>query len=457
MSDEVDYTPVTPPGAEQPAQTISTVDSDALLNELPKGSPERKAVFGESEPDTPLSIEEAAARLRERRTKDADLVRYSDEARPRTDKQAAQDLTLTKRAQRAANISRDFPGVGSPVEQAIEIERGGRIHAYPLGDEKVPPLSHGDTVEQATERLTKMREQRINEIQQIMAQQLPPEALAEATPPVEAQQQPQQPEPQPPPVVDPIESERVRVRAEAEALSQMRNMSAQENRLIFQAQQLDTLLTQKYGQRVAQAGGFDNFAKADPAAASEILQAKSSYDALTGQAQSYGQLRQANEQMLQHSREAEQVRVNVAERAKADAEFEKFVNQADPQWQDASYRANLQKMALTLIEEIAPGSSEAIRRGQVFVTAAQQRGLYDIARARLGDERIKQSMETGRQKAMDNLPKVMRPGNGETRAEAAAHDFGAQLNALPGMSPTDAAKAGAKLLAARRSATRHAR
>jgi hypothetical protein len=58
---------------------------------------------------------------------------------------------------------------------------------------------------------------------------------------------------------------------------------------------------------------------------------------------------------------------------------------------------------------------------------------------------------------MDNLPKVMRPGNGETRAEAAAHDFGAQLNALPGMSPTDAAKAGAKLLAARRSATRHAR
>ena len=37
-------------------------------------------------------------------------------------------------------------------------------------------------------------------------------------------------------------------------------------------------------------------------------------------------------------------------------------------------------------------------------------------------------METGRQKAMDNLPKVMRPGNGETRAEAAAHDLGARLN-----------------------------
>ena len=59
-----------------------------------------------------------------------------------------------------------------------------------------------------------MREQRINEIQQILAQQLPPEALAEAAPP-EQQQQPQQPEPQspePPPPVDPIEQERLRVR-----------------------------------------------------------------------------------------------------------------------------------------------------------------------------------------------------------------------------------------------------
>jgi hypothetical protein len=109
MSDEVDYTPVTPPGSEQPAQTISTVDSDALLDELPKGSPERKAVFGESEPDTPLSIEEAAARLRERRTKDADLVRYSDEARPRTDKQAAQDLTLTKRRSTCRQYQPGFP------------------------------------------------------------------------------------------------------------------------------------------------------------------------------------------------------------------------------------------------------------------------------------------------------------------------------------------------------------
>ena len=81
MSD-TDFEPVTPPGTEHPAQNIPVLNSDELLDTLPKGSPERKAVFGESEPDTPLSIEEAAARLRERRTKDADLVRYSDEARP---------------------------------------------------------------------------------------------------------------------------------------------------------------------------------------------------------------------------------------------------------------------------------------------------------------------------------------------------------------------------------------
>jgi hypothetical protein len=43
----------------------------------------------------------------------------------------------------------------------------------------------------------------------------------------------------------------------------MRNMSAQENRLIFQAQQLDTLLTQKYGAKVQQAGGLEALGKAD--------------------------------------------------------------------------------------------------------------------------------------------------------------------------------------------------
>ena len=91
----VDSTNQSPHLARNSLRKLSPIfDSDALLDTLPKGSPERKAVFGESEPDTPLSIEEAAARLRERRTKDADLVRYSDEARPRTDKQAAQDLDI---------------------------------------------------------------------------------------------------------------------------------------------------------------------------------------------------------------------------------------------------------------------------------------------------------------------------------------------------------------------------
>ena len=96
-------------------------------------------IFGEGEQDEPLSIEQAALRLRERRAKDADLVRYSDEARPRTDKAAAADFTVTKRTQRAANIATDFPGVGDPIAQAIEIERGGRIHAYPLSEMKKRP------------------------------------------------------------------------------------------------------------------------------------------------------------------------------------------------------------------------------------------------------------------------------------------------------------------------------
>jgi hypothetical protein len=451
MSDEVDYTPVTPPGAEQPAQTISTVDSDALLNELPKGSPERKAVFGESEPDTPLSIEEAAARLRERRTKDADLVRYSDEARPRSDKQAAADLTFTKRSQRSANIAADFPGVGDPIAQAIEIERGGRIHAYPLSaDEKSDPLAHGDTIEQATSRLTQMREDRIREIQQIMAQQLPPEAPAEAAAPSAEQQQsePQSPEPPPP---DLIEQERARVRQEAEALASMRNMSAQEIQLGFKAAELDRLATQQWGARIAQAGGLENLAKQDPQAARQVMEAKAAYDQLVAQSLNYQQMRQANEVLLQNTRAAELARVNRVEGEKAATEFTKYVEARDSQWKsDPDYRQSLQKMAVDIVEEVSPGSSAAIQRGEMYVTVGQQKALYDIARQRLSDIRVKESMASGRQKAQADLPKVHRPGVALSKSEISAADQSAQLNRLPYMSGQDAARAGARLLAERR-------
>jgi hypothetical protein len=428
------------------------VDSSELLNQIPKGTPERAVIFGEGEQDEPLSIEQAALRLRERRTKDADLVRYTDQARPRTDKTAAADFTVTKRIQRASNIAADFPGVGDPIAQAIEIERGGRIHEYPLGDEKASPLSHGDNPREAADRLRTMREQRVAEIQQIMATQLPPDAPAEAAAPSAEQQQPepQSPEP-PPPVVDPIEQERARVRAEAEALASMRNMSAQEIQLGFKAAELDRLATQQWGSRLAQAGGLENLAKQDPQAARQIMEAKQAYDQLVAQSQNYASMRQLNEAQLQHAREAEQVRVNGAERAKADAEFEKFVTQTDPLWQqDADYRQSLQKMAGTLIEEISPGSSDAIRRGLVYVTGPQLRGLYDIARQRLSDIRVKESMASGRQKAMADLPPVQRPGVSYTKGEVAAADQSARLNRLPSMSGQDAARAGARLLAERR-------
>ena len=67
-------------------------------------------------------------------------------------------------------------------------------------------------------------------------------------------------------------------------------------------------------------------------------------------------------------------------------------------------------MAATLIEEIAPGTADAIRRGEVFVTAAQQRGLYDIARARLKDERIKESMETAGRRRRPTCRKCIATG-----------------------------------------------
>ena len=75
--------------------------------------------------------------------------------------------------------------------------------------------------------------------------------------------------------------------------------------------------------------------------------------------------------------------------------------------------------------------------------ARAQRVLADAARWREAQAKARVAPKVP-------LPPVMRPGNGESKAERAAHDFGAQLNALPGMSPTDAAKAGARLLAQRR-------
>jgi hypothetical protein len=441
---------ITPEGVEEKAgQNIRVHDSEPFAKQHLR--PE------EGEPEA-LTVEDGARKLSERRTRAPDLVRFERDGRrgPQTSEQAVHDLSFSKRLARAEGVAQAHPLLTPEmaVQAALSIEKGGPIDAYTLDKaDKAHPLSHGDSPEEARDRLAELRRARDAEIgalrqAEVESLQQPQDALEPQAAP-EAQQ-PEQPPPPPP--VDPIEPERQRIQQEASALAALRNMSAQEIQLSVRAQELDAAATRQYGARIAQAGSFENFAKQDPQAARQVLEAKQAYDQLVGQAQNYGQLRQANEQMLQHARVDEQVRVNLAERAKADSEFEKFVTQADPQWQDASYRASLQQMAATLIEEIAPGSSDAIRRGQVFVTAAQQRGLYDIARARLSDQRIKQTMENGRQAALADLPKVLRPGVGETRAEAAAHDFGTQLRALPGMSPTDAAKAGARLLAARRGA-----
>jgi hypothetical protein len=228
-------------------------------------------------------------------------------------------------------------------------------------------------------------------------------------------------------------------------------MSAQEIQLGFKAAELDRLATQQWGARIAQAGGLENLAKQDPQAARQVMEAKAAYDQLVAQSQNYAQMRQANEVLLQNTRAAELARVNRVEGEKAATEFTKYVEARDPQWKsDPDYRQSLQKMAADIVEEVAPGSAAAVQRGELYITVGQQKAIYDVARARLGDERIKQSMETGRQKAMAALPKVQRPGVALSKGEISAADQSAQLNRLPYMSGQDAARAGARLLAERR-------
>jgi hypothetical protein len=458
------YEPISPPGVEdKPAATVQVHDSERILREMPPE--DAREIFGE-EITAEWSPEDAVKALHRKRGQQGEqpnnTVAFARDGRrsTQTDKEAASDLSFSRRVEHANRLMEALPGIGPEraVGTANEALTGGHIHQYALDDkDRADPLSHGDTPEQAQRRLSALREERAaalhalaEQLSQPTEQQQPAEA-----PPVETQQPPQE---QPPPVVDPIESERQRVRAEAEALASMRNMSTQEIQLGFKAAELDRLATQQWGARIAQAGGLENLAKQDPQAARQVMEAKAAYDQLVAQSQNYAQMRQANEVLLQNTRAAELARVNRVEGEKAATEFTKYVESRDPQWKsDPDYRQSLQKMAADIVEEVAPGSAAAIQRGEMYVTTGQQKALYDVARARLSDERIRASMESGRQKAMNDLPKVMRPGNGETRAEAAAHDFGARLNALPSMSPTDAAKAGARLLAARRSAARNAR
>jgi hypothetical protein len=376
-----------------------------------------------------------------------------------TDKEAASDLSFSRRVEHANRLMEALPGIGPEraVGTANEALTGGHIHQYALDDkDRADPLSHGDTPEQAQRRLSALREERAAALhavaehlsQPVEQQQQPTEAAQLAE-----QQQQQPPSQQPPPPADSLEPERQRVQQEAATLAALRSMSVQELQLSVRAQELDAAATRQYGARIVQAGGFENFAKADPAAARQVLEAKQAYDQLVGQAQNYQQLRTANEQMLQHGLAAELARVNRVEGEKAATEFTKYVEARDPQWKsDPDYRQSLQRMAATIVEEVAPGSSAAIQRGEMYVTAGQQRALYDVARARLSDERIRASLESGRQKAMNDLPKVHRPGVSFSKGEVAAADQSAQLRQLPGMSPTDAARAGARLLAQRRGA-----
>ena len=266
------YEPISPEGREPPpSATVQVHDSEKILREMPPE--DARALFGE-EVTAEWSPEQAVEELRKQRSlqnsQPSKTVKFDfDGCRgEQTDKAAAADLSFSRRVEHANRLMEALPGIGPEraVATVSEALSGGHVHEFRLdAKDRAGPLEHGDDTRTAAQRLTALREERAGVLHALAEQLAQPtaEAPVEAVPPEQQQQLQQPPSEQPPPVVDPIESERVRVRAEAEALASMRNMSAQENRLIFQAQQLDTLLTQKYGAKVQQAGGLEALGKAD--------------------------------------------------------------------------------------------------------------------------------------------------------------------------------------------------
>ena len=324
------------------------------------------------------------------------------------------------------------------------------MHQFDLSKEdRADPLSHGDDPRQAQQRLSAMREERASALHALAEQLSQPTEQpqpAEAAPPVETQQPP----PEPPAPSPKLEAQR-RIEASIQSAQEYQRLSADEVHVGARLKQAAQNFYQKYGDPTPQQ--VAELEKTNPALVKQLAQDYQLVLSENAHLKDLRERREFKERQISETRAAELARVNAAEQEKASAAFEAHVTKVDPQWSDANYRTSLQQMAKDIIEEMRPGSSAAIARGEVHVTFNEQKNIYDAARMRLMDQRIKEARESGRQKAMDALPKVLRPGNGKSRAEAASHDLAARLRALPGIPSTeDAMREGARLLKARRGA-----
>jgi hypothetical protein len=444
------YEPITPEGSEpRPAASIPVHDSEKILQQLPPG-PERQAILGEVEPGEPLTIEGAARQLRNRRGEQpASGVDFKVDGRtttrPQSDREAARDITFSRRIEHTGRIMQALPGVDvdTAAATAVTAEKGGHIHQFELNKEdRASPLSHGDSPQEAADRLRIMREQRAQDLANLTEQlSQPPSEQTEQPPQVE---QPPPSPPEQPAQLDPVEQLRLQAEAEKNAYQQMRQATHVEFQLAQTAQQLDQQITNKFIGQIQQAGSIEAFAKANPAGFKELAEAKQLYDTCTANVEHCRQVVLLNQQRMTELQQAKARNEHAAWSKAQDDEVMKHV----PELADPAQAAPLQKATLAMLTDVGLSESElrSLWNGEAKLDlrdARAQRVLADAARWREAQAKARVAPKVP-------LPPVMRPGNGESKAERAAHDFGAQLNALPGMSPTDAAKAGARLLAQRR-------
>ena len=453
MSDT--YEPITPEGSEpKPAASIPVHDSESILQQLPPG-PERRAILGEVEPAENLTLEEAARQLRNRRGEQpASGVDFKVDgrttAKPQSDREAARDITFSRRVEHTGRIMQALPGVDvdTAAATAVTAEKGGHIHQFELNKEdRASPLSHGDSPQEAADRLRTMREQRAQDLANLTEQlSQPPSEQTEQPPQVE---QPPPSQPEQPAQPDPVEQLRLQAEAEKTAYQHMRQATAVEFQLQNTAQQLDQQITAKYAAQIQQAGGLTpeglaNFAKQNPAGFKELAEAQNLYNTCTANIEHCRQVTLLNQQRMTELQQARARNEHAAWAKQQDDLVTKHV----PELGDPAQAAPLQRATIAMLTDIGLTEPElrALWNGEAKLDlrdARAQRVLADAARWREAQAKARVAPKVP-------LPPVMRPGNGESKAERAAHDFGAQLNALPGMSPTDAAKAGARLLAQRR-------
>jgi hypothetical protein len=462
---DTDFERISPePAAQKPAASIPVFDSEKVLQQLPPG-PERQAILGEVEPGENLTLEEAARQLRNRRGEQpASGVDFKVDGRtttrPQSDREAARDVTFSRRVEHTGRIMQALPGVDvdTAAATAVTAEKGGHVQQYALPDsERADPLSHGDNPQQAQQRLSAMREERaaaLHALAEQLSEPLDQQQPAEAT--QLEQQQPPPSQPEQPAQPDPVEQLRAQAEAEKNAYAQMRQATQVEWQLAQTAQELNTRVTNKYLGQIQQAGGLTpeglaNFAKQNPAGLQELVEAQNLYNTCTANIEHCRQVTQLNQQRMTELQQARARNEHAAWAKQQDDLVTKHV----PELADPAQAAPLQRATIAMLTDIGLSEPElrALWNGEAKLDlrdARAQRVLADAAKYREGQAKARVA-----QKAP--LPPVLRPGNGTTKAEANAVDQSAQLARLSGMSPTDAAKAGAKLLAARRSATRHAR